>query len=1286
MTFRGLRKILAAAILCLVAVAVASAQQYSGVAGVVTDSSGATVAGVAVQLDNASRGLHFTTTTSDIGVYQFLRVAPAADYELTFTKDGFRKVVVSKVTLGVSTVETRDVKLEVGNLTQSVEVFANGEATLNTTDASIGNTIDTDRLRDLPAQFRNSPAALLALQPGVTPDTAEGETQVGSVTGSRVDQTNITLDGIDVNDNTIGQAFTLVGNAPIDSVQEFRTITTNSDADQGRSSGGQVLLVTKSGSNDWHGSLREYHRNTITAANSFFNNAAGVSKPPLIRNQFGGNLGGKIIKDKLFFFFDYDGLREASSAQSLRTVPLPTLLQGQIGYINNGSGCTINSTAANAPQCITYLTPAQIAQIDPQGIGDSQAILQLLNNRYPAPNTATAGDGINTSGFLFNSAQHTVEDDYVARIDYLISDKHKIFARGNLARSTAGDSANASLQQFPGDPLPFSVLAQRDFTYVVGYTWTISANKVNQFVFGVANQYLNFPVLFEPTAPNYFTFTGFVSDPFQNFSNAQSRKVPVATIKDDFTWTRGRHTWQFGGVFRPMRDNETQITDQNTITLGLGGNTLNFDDSAAQLRPANILTTDPSLGATTFATSDYDSTFAALLGRYGNIGTFFNYTKDGQPLPSLSGTRRKYVFNSYEIYFQDSWRVKPSLTLTYGLRWGYQSVPYEANGLEGIPGVNFDNLFRQRVANAANGVSGLAAEPLISFDLGGKVNNRPGFYSPDYRGFDPRLGIAWSPSFRSGLLGNVFGDRKTSVRLGGAVIHDRIFSTINFLLNQNSFLFDSRANVPFGTPGDAFASLQNDPRFTDFKTLPVTPTAPAITRPDTPFVDSNGIPFGTQLGSVSFLAMDQNFRTPYQYTFSFGVQRQLAHGFIVEADYVGRLGRKLLAQGDFAQTTNFKDPASGRFLRESFGALERQIQAGLPGAQITTQPWFENQMNQAIQQNFGSQGLSNCSDYAQFFFGANIPTCTRLVRGLFRSLLNVGDLSDTVQGLDANGLLPLNVGLSAQVPYNSVLGNFSSSSYNALLVTLKKNMSNGLQFDFDYTYSHSIDNQSSNTRTVGGFGGQVCDLENLHACRGSSDFDARHIVSANFIYQLPFGHGKWIGHDAGRGLDAVIGGWQVSGIVAWHTGFPFTLNTGAFPLGFTNDSAPFVTGPRSALASGIHTDSNGTLQFYKDPQAALAALSNPVDGETGSRNSVNGPGYSDVDLGLLKNFRMPWKESHRLQFRCDMFNAFNHPSFAPPASVLFGPQYGNINSPQFGQIVGTVNSPRVIQFALRYDF
>lgn len=1251
-------------VLCLAAWPL-RAQERAGVTGQVTDSSGAAVAAVDVTLDNESRGLHFTTTTNDQGVYLFLRVPPGSGYSLTFSKDGFHKYTMSDIALGVSTTETRNVALEVGNLTQSIEVRATGEATLNTSDASIGNNIDTDRLRDLPAQIRNSPAALLGLQPGVTPNTAEAEVQVGAVTGSRVDQTNIMLDGLDVNDNSIGQAFSTVGNAPIDSIQEFRTITTNAGADQGRSSGGQILLVTKSGTNDWHGSLREYHRNTVTAANSFFNNKSGLPKPALIRNQFGGNLGGKIIKDKLFFFFDYDGFREASASHNTRTVPLPSLLQGEIGYANDSGG-------------VSYLSASDVAALDPRHVGISPAILDLLRTRYPAPNQAEGGDGINTGGFAFNSPKHSTENDYVARIDYVLGDKHKFFARGNLARGETDDDGNAVLQQFPGDPSPVAADFQHDFTYILGHTWTISATKINQFAFGVANQYLNFPVLFEPTAPSYFTFfNGFVSDPYANFSNAQARRIPTTTFRDDFTYLKGNHTLQFGGTFKPIRDHETQIIDNNTVTLGLGGNVINLDGSSA--RPADI-------SSDSFALTNYDNIFTGMLGRIGSVFTRFNYTVDGQPLPNLTGSRRTYNYNEFEIYAQDVWRIRPSLTLTYGLRWEYHAVPYEANGFEGLPDQNFDQLFATRVNNAANGVGGLGAEPLISYNLGGKANHAPGYYKPDYNDFDPRVGIAWSPSFSHGFLGSVLGDRKTSIRLGGGIVHDRVLQTLSFVLNEASFIFDSSATLPFGTNGDPDGSLLNDPRFTDFSSLPAAPAPPVITHPSTPFVDSNGIPFGTQTGA-SFLAMDQNFRTPYEYTASFGIQRELPHGFIVEANYVGRFGRKLLAQGDFAQTLNFKDPQSGQFLKEGFSGLEAQILAGVPGSQITPQPWFENQMNAAIAQNFGQFGINNCADYSSVVLGTAV-SCTRLARAATFSLLQVGDVSDTVQQLFAQGFLDYNVGLSAQVPYNSILGNFSSSSYNGLLVTVRKKFSQNLQFDFDYTYSHSIDNQSTNTRQVVGFGGQVCDLTDLRACRGSSDFDARHIISANWIFNLPFGRGHRLGANISRGLDALVGGWEVTGIYTWHTGFPFNLNTGSFPVGFTNDTPPFVVGPRSALAPGIHTTADGTLEYFKNPDAALAALANPTDGGTGNRNAVNGPSYTDVDLGLLKNFSLPWHEGHRLQFRADMFNAFNNVSFAPPVSVLFGPQYGNINGDpsQFGKITGTVNAARVIQFALRYDF
>jgi len=212
-------------------------------------------------------------------------------------------------------------------------------------------------------------------------------------------------------------------------------------------------------------------------------------------------------------------------------------------------------------------------------------------------------------------------------------------------------------------------------------------------------------------------------------------------------------------------------------------------------------------------------------------------------------------------------------------------------------------------------------------------------------------------------------------------------------------------------------------------------------------------------------------------------------------------------------------------------------------------------------------------------------------------------------------------------------------------------------------------------------GGLVCDLRNLRVCRGNSDFDAAHIINVNWIYDLPIGRGQYIGRDTPTWLNYVIGGWEVSGIYSWRTGFAFSTTTGSFPVGFNFNSPAAVIGARSALEGSIHTvgtGSSSTLQFFRDPTAALGALRNPNNGEIGNRNNLRGPRFSNVDLAVLKNFKMPWSEKHRLQFRWEMFNAFNHPSFNEPNA--------NFNSGSFGVISGERSSPREMQFALRYDF
>ena len=1143
----------------------------------------------------------------------------------------------------------------------------------NTTDATIGNDIDTRRVAELPSLFRTNAAALLRLAPGVVAADDNGheqDSQLGSVTGSRADQGNITLDGLDVNDETIGQAFTAVGSAPIDSIEEVHTTVGQPNAGFGRSSGGQISLVTKSGTNTFHGSLHEYNRNTLFAANDFFNNKNGVGKPPLNRNQFGGTIGGPIFKDKLFFFFNYEGRRDSLSAQVQQVVPSDTLRAGQLNYVDvNGN--------------IQTTTTLQLQGLDPQGIGANAAFLAFLNSRYPVGNNPALGDGLNTSGFIFNTPIHRRDNIYTGRLDYNLTAKHKLFGRLQMDRFNDDDSVNI-LAQFPGDPTPQLSDIDHSRSWVVGETWFITSNLTNQAFVGVTTQLFDTPVNFAPTAPTYFT-TSLISNPFADI-RGQGRTVKVPEIRDDLSWTRGKHSFVFGTDIKPIRVNSSNQADISFVGIGLGGN---IHSLSVPRRPADI-SDDPA------AQAEWDNAFPLLLGRFAQTSEFDAFDRDGTQLPQYTTTRRDFHYNEYEFYGQDSWKIRRDLTVTYGVRWQFHSVPFEANGFESVSNQNIDTIFPVRVAAAAQGVAGTDAAPLVSYNLGGPANHGPDYYKPSYRDFGPRIGIAYAPSFTNGVFGALFGDRKTTVRAGGAIVYDRVLSTLSFELDQQTFLFDSNPVLNYGPPaGDPAqtsptANLLLSPRFTSLTALPPPPTPiPVTPRPITPNVDSTGAPIGLAVlgGFPSFLQFDKNFKTPYSYTISFGVQRELPGNMVLEVDYFGRLGRKLTADGDAAQTLNFKDAQSGQFLKSAFAGLQGQLQSGAP---ITSQPWFENQL---------PAFTGAPCPVLNAAFGEPFTTCTELVNGLLGpggligNFVGVGDLSSTILLLAQTGLLDPNAGLYAQTGANGYIGNYSSSSYNAMLLSLKKRYSNNLLLDFNYSYSHSIDNQSNiiNDTNQFTFSGQglVCDLTNLRTCRADSLFDARHIISANYVYDLPIGHGHRLLGNSNRAVNSILGGWSTSGILTYRTGFPFNTHTGTFPINFTQDAPAVFNGDQQAVKQGIHTDpSTGAIQFFADQNAALGAFSFPFGGGTGTRNPVHGPGFTNLDLAVSKNFIMPWSEHHRVQFRWEAFNVFNHTNFAAPGDPTLLTNSNNIlNNPQgFGVISSTAGSARQMQFSLRYDF
>jgi hypothetical protein len=331
---------------------------------------------------------------------------------------------------------------------------------------------------------------------------------------------------------------------------------------------------------------------------------------------------------------------------------------------------------------------------------------------------------------------------------------------------------------------------------------------------------------------------------------------------------------------------------------------------------------------------------------------------------------------------------------------------------------------------------------------------------------------------------------------------------------------------------------------------------------------------------------------------------------------------------------------------------------------VNSQPWIENQLALA------GIGQADCMD-------AGYANCTQAVVDFFPTEISTGDTADLIFGMYGSGFLRPNVGMSSQYGTNATITNQGRSSYHGMLLSLQKRFSKGLEFDINYTYSKSLDNNSSVVNTV--FGGLVCDILNPDICKGPSDFDIRHLFNANFIYDLPFGRGRMFGGSTNKWVDGVIGGWTISGIFSARSGLPFSAatNIGAFPLGFVLQSPAIITGDLGAFAPAIHNDGTN-IQYFADPAAAQAALRYPHHGELGARNVLRGPNFWGLDMGLAKKISAPWNENQKFTLRVDAFNLTNTNAFGLPNVTL--------ESTSFGRVTTSANTPRELQFGLRFDF
>ncbi|HET9528462.1 MAG TPA: hypothetical protein VFO99_19960, partial [Pyrinomonadaceae bacterium] len=687
--------------------------------------------------------------------------------------------------------------------------------------------------------------------------------------------------------------------------------------------------------------------------------------------------------------------------------------------------------------------------------------------------------------------------------------------------------------------------------------------------------------------------------------------------------------------------------------------------------------------------NDLRDALASVIGRYSQYNANLVYDENGQLQPVGTPSNRDFATQEYEGYFQDSWRMRPNFTLNYGIRWSTSTPVYEKNGLQVVPNVNLSEYFDQRVASSNAGVP--FTDP-ITFILGGKANNAPGYYKQDWNNWAPSVAFAWSPDFGDNLFSRVFGrDGKSVLRGGFRVTYDRIGSAlaVNFDLN-NLAGFTSARNINANTfdvvPGELgplFGGLNPNVRALDFPGS----TGPIPTTLNFPLT----VPSDEDQRIET--SLDQGITTPYNYSFNFSYGRELGKGLSFEASYVGRFARKILAARDIMQLNNIRDPQAGWTYYQAINRLVEARYANTPITDVGEIAFFNN-LFPFMPEWWGDTSLTPTQAAYAFIApealgGAEVSDYT------FLQLL--WDDSPDCQTCPFGGG-PAKFNNMFYQPQFGALSAFSTigrSNYNSLQLSLRERLRDDVTFDFNYTYGRSFDTVSGLQNSTSYGTGFIVNALDPEANYASSDFDARHIINANWVVGLPFGRGKRFLTNSSGFVDQVLGGWQTTGIFRWNSGLPIQTPFDCCVWATNWNVQSNGVRVRPVQSSPTNTDANGTPNVFSDALEVYRSFRPARPGEVGDRNVLRAPGYIALDMGLYKSFRMPW-EGHALQFRWEVFNVTNTQRFdgltISDLSLGSDPFLGGNPNSDFGRFTSTqaplneTKAGRVMQFALRYTF
>lgn len=1266
-------------LLCAVGgAALAGAQTASSgsVLGSVTDASGAAIPGAQLELKNSATNLVLRQGTNISGGYVFSSVEPGT-YTLTVSAPGFQRRVITNLAIQVNKSFTINPRLAVGQQTQTVEVTADSQAELQTIDATVGNVINQSGIDRLPT-VQHDTVELLGLQPGVL-----GSGATTRVNGAIDDQNTIKLDGVDISGHVIAGAQTSVESlpTPVDSVEEFRVGVANNNASFNNSSGANITLVGRRGSNAWHGAAYYYNQNQHFNANSWTANRQRQAITPLTDNRFGARLGGPIRKDKDFFFTNYEGRRFPATGTVTRTVPTANLRAGILTF-QDAKGNIDTWNLATAQNC----GPSGTSACDPRGIGISPAILKLYS-LDPVGNNSNAGDGLNTTGYTAPIKTPENTDYGVVRYDHNFNSKWQLHTSATYFRDLV--TTSGQVNSLGGKLTGTLVQPKRDTAFAGTLVGQISPNLLNTFTFGFTRDFSVSQPLSPTDAagvenlPGTNTSAGFIalqssalSQPIDNSAGSaryQWTKDVDLQFVDDATWLAGNHTYQFGADIRSFPTtharNDKVVAGNSSLAAVINGGTFVRIKSVDEPQPCSASVTINCLPST--SSSTWDALYSTTLGLIDNVNIEAARDSSLNPLPFGTTLQANAKWQAYNFYGSDTWRATPSLTLSYGLAYGWQTPPIERNQKQVLleaagtgKALTANDYLNAKAAAAAQG---LFYNPTLTYVPVQYTGQH--VFRTDWGNVSPRLAAAWNPSFTEGWLGHLLGDRKSVVRGGMSIVYDRTNMVQNVeipmlgvgfaqtLTVANPLCNASAAPGAGCTPGSA----ATDPGAASFR-VGVDGAIPLPTFAPTPNPQGGVIP-GVNGEQVSF-QLDPDNKVGRSLTADFTVQRQLTGHMLLELGWSGNFGRNLPEGISFNNSPYmFRDNASGQTFAQAYDAIAAQLQQGVKAASVAAQPWFENL----------------------------VPGGTDAFVGANASSFNSASVSNIFNSIDslrtAKGLPTFN---NQQVGTLFMRTHKGLTNYQAFIATLRMNPTRGLNFDLNYTRSKLLSNGLGDQDSAGFFANSF----NPFTTYGVDSSDRTNTFNATYSYDLP--------HADGNGwLNKLTAGWYQSGVFTYASGAPLTVSAGGQVYG----GGTFLSGGSSAIPTvnadelsskiGVYPNlssatiatkgnpSKGGLGFniFPDPAGAFASFRTvqlSTDGRSGNANPLRGFGAWNLNGALGKSTQVT--EKLNLIYTLQVFNVFNHPLWNTPNLGLFG------SSPASFGVLTSKSGNRTMEMGLRFEF